>query len=292
MKYKKVAVLKGGPSSERDVSLRSGAAVAKGLLAAGYEVVEVDVRGRELDLPSDVEAVFIAMHGEFGEDGQVQALLEEKGIPYTGSGVEASRLSFNKILSKERLREVGVPTPDFEVLSRGEQRSLPFPLVVKPACQGSSIGVHRVFDESGWADAVEDVFSYGSEVLVEAYIKGRELTVGVVDGRVLPVVEIVAPDSWYDFKSKYTVGACKYLVPAPIDDGLMEKCQSAALRTFDALGCSGFARVDFLADAEGNVYVLELNNIPGFTETSLLPKAAAEAGMSFQELCAVIMESA
>lgn len=288
-RFKKVAVLKGGPSSERDVSLRSGAAVAKGLREAGYDVTEIDVKGCAVDIPAGVEAVFVALHGEFGEDGQVQAILNRKGIPYTGSGVEASRASFDKELSKIRCGKAGIPTPEYEVLRQGGRRSLPLPVVVKPACQGSSIGVHRVTDEADWIPALADSLRYDERVVVEQYIPGRELTVGVVDREALPVVEIVAPDGWYDYQAKYTKGASRYLVPAPIEESVRVLCQELSVRTFDALGCRGFGRVDFRLSPEGRPYLLELNNIPGFTETSLLPKAAAQAGLTFPALCDRIM---
>jgi len=291
-RFKRVAVLMGGPSSERGVSLRSGAAVAKGLREAGYEVIEVDVKGQDFDVPEGVEAAFVALHGEFGEDGQIQKILDAKRIPYTGSGPEASRRSFDKILSKKLFVENGIPTPEYEILRKGQKRSLSLPVVIKPACQGSSIGVHRVILESEWEKALADSFSYGDEIVVESYIKGRELTVGIVDGEVLPVVEIVAPDDWYGFDAKYTKGSSKYLVPAPLDLETCKRCREIALKTFQALGCRGMGRIDFRFAEDGRLYVLELNNIPGFTETSLLPKAAAEAGISFSNLCDRIINTA
>ncbi|MDD4871938.1 MAG: D-alanine--D-alanine ligase [Kiritimatiellae bacterium] len=290
--FKKVAVLMGGPSSEREVSLRSGAAVAKGLRESGYEVVEVDVKGPDFSIPAGIEAVFIALHGEFGEDGQIQELLERKKLPYTGSGPEASRRSFNKILSKKVFVKNGIPTPEYEVLEKGQKRSLKLPVVIKPACQGSSIGIHRVLVESEWDKAQADAFLYGSEMVVEAYIKGRELTVGVVNNEALPIIEIVAPDDWYDYKAKYIKGTSRYLVPAPVDDNTSKLCWQIALKTFEKLGCRSLGRVDFRLSEEGRLYVLELNNIPGFTETSLLPKAAAQAGVNFASLCDRIMKTA
>jgi len=284
-RFKKVAVLKGGPSSEREVSLRSGAAVAKGLREAGYDVTELDVQGHTVDIPAGIEAAFVALHGEFGEDGQVQAILNQKGIPYTGSGVEASRASFDKETSKRLCEKAGVPTPAYEILRKGGRRSAPLPVVIKPACQGSSIGVHRVTAEGDWAAALADALKYDERVIVEEFIPGRELTVGVVGHEALPVVEIVAPDGWYDYQAKYTKGASQYLVPAPLEDSIRRLCQELSVRTFDALGCRGFGRVDFRLTPEGRPYMLELNNIPGFTETSLLPKAAAQAGLSFPALC-------
>lgn len=282
----------GGPSSEREVSLRSGSAVIKGLKEAGYEVSQVDVRGHDFSVPAGVEAVFVALHGEFGEDGQIQKLLEEKKMPYTGSGTEASRNSFDKILSKQIFVAGGILTPEYEILGKGQKRSLKLPVVVKPACQGSSIGVHRVMKAADWDLALMDAFLYGSEIVVESYIKGRELTVGIVDGEALPVVEIVAPDDWYGFDAKYTRGASRYLVPAPLDEKTETLSRKIALKTFNVLGCRGLGRVDFRLSEEGRLYVLELNNIPGFTETSLLPKAAAQAGISFSSLCDRIMNTA
>jgi len=288
-RFKRVAVLKGGPSSERDVSLRSGAAVAKGLREAGYEVAEIDVKERAVNLPAGIEAVFIALHGEFGEDGQVQAILNQKGIPYTGSGVEASRASFDKEVSKRLCEKAGIPTPAYEILRKGGRRRLALPVVIKPACQGSSIGVHRVTAEADWAAALADSLGYDERVVVEQFIPGRELTVGVVGREALPVVEIVAPDGWYDYQAKYTQGASQYLVPAPLDESVRRLCQELSVSTFDALGCRGFGRVDFRLTPEGRPYLLELNNIPGFTETSLLPKAAARVGLTFPALCDRIM---
>jgi len=291
-KFNKVAVLMGGPSSERAVSLRSGTAVTKGLREAGYEVMEVDVKGPDFKIPAGVEAAFVVLHGEFGEDGQIQQILEGKKLPYTGSGPTASRISFDKVLSKKAFIENGIPTPKYEVLKKGGKRSLSLPVVIKPACQGSSIGVHKVMLESEWDNAQADSFSYGTELIVETYIDGRELTVGIVDKDVLPIVEIVAPDDWYGFDAKYTKGASKYLVPAPVAENIRVSCQEIALKTFKVLGCRGMGRVDFRLTKSGELYVLELNNIPGFTETSLLPKAAMQAGIGFSELCNRIMNTA
>jgi D-alanine-D-alanine ligase len=255
-------------------------------------VAEIDVKGHDVVVPPGVEAVFIALHGEFGEDGQIQALLNKKGVPYTGSGVEASRASFDKVISKELCAKAGIPMPEYEILGKGAKRSLSLPVVVKPACQGSSIGVHRVMSESDWSASVNDSLSYDKQVIVERYIPGRELTVGVVGHEALPVVEIVAPDGWYDYKAKYTKGASQYRVPAPLEEKTSRRCQELSVKVFDALGCRGMGRVDFRLSPEGDLYFLELNNIPGFTETSLLPKAAAQAGMSFSSLCDRIMKMA
>jgi D-alanine-D-alanine ligase len=291
-RFKRIAVLKGGPSAEREVSLASGAAVARALRARGYDVVEVDVTDAVLDLPPDVDAVFIALHGAFGEDGGVQAILEARGIPYTGSGPTASRLAFDKIESKKVFERAGISTARYEVLRRGQPRTLRLPVVVKPPRQGSSIGLAKVFDESQWDSALETAFAYDSEVLVEAYIPGVELTVGIVGDQVLPVVEIRAPEGCYDYKAKYTKGLTEYLVPASLSVDDTRRCQELAWQAYTALGCRGMGRVDLRMTPEGHAYVLEMNTIPGFTEMSLLPKAARAAGIEFPELCDKILKLA
>ena len=290
--YQRVAVLMGGPSAERDVSLRSGQAVARGLEQAGYAVAPVDVQGRSLALPAGAEAVFIALHGEFGEDGGVQALLDRMGVPYTGSGAEASRLSFDKKASKGVFAAHAIPTPAYECLKPGDARSLPLPVVTKPLRQGSSIGVHIVTSEPEWNAALADTRRYGEEVLVERYVEGIELTAGVVDNEALPVVQILAPEGNYDYRAKYTKGMSRYLVPADIGADLERAARTLGLETFRAFGCRGLGRVDIRVAADGAPYVLELNSIPGFTETSLLPMAAGQAGMTFPELCDRIMRTA
>ena len=291
-KFKKVAVLKGGPSSEREISLKSGAAVAKGLRAAGYEVIEVDVNSRTWALPAPVDGVFIALHGEFGEDGQVQALLEARKIPYTGSNPDSSRASFDKRLSKKLFIEAGIPTANYEVLGPNSHLTLPYPVVIKPPCQGSTIGIFKVNETAEWEPAFRDSLRYDGEVIAEAFIPGRELTVGIVGDTAFPVVEIIAPDGWYDFKAKYSKGQSRHLCPAPLDSATANRARMIALDTFRALGCRGLGRVDFRLTDDGALFVLELNNIPGFTETSLLPEAAQAAGMGFADLCRTIMEMA
>jgi D-alanine-D-alanine ligase len=290
--FHRVAVLKGGPSSEREVSLASGAAVATGLRTAGYTVAEIDVTTREVDVPPGTEAVFIALHGAFGEDGALQELLRDKGIPYTGSGPESSRLSFDKRLSKKVFREQGVPSPPFEILRIGQGRSLSLPVVTKPPLQGSSIGIRRVFREEEWPPAMEEAARFDAEVLVEQFIEGSELTVGIVCGEVLPIIEIRAPGGYYDYGAKYTRGRTEYLVPAPIPEATARQCQDYAMQVYRAMDCAGMARVDIRLRPDGQPYVLELNSIPGFTETSLLPKAARAAGIEFPALCDRIMQSA
>ncbi len=292
MIYQRVAVLMGGPSAEREVSLRSGAAALRGLQESGYTATAVEVTGRTVKLPPGTEAVFIALHGEFGEDGEVQAMLDGMGMPYTGSGAEASRVAMDKILTKEAFTAHGIPTPAYRVLQRGDEPAFPLPAVVKPVRQGSSFGVHLVRESSQMAAALEDAFRYDGEVLIEAYIPGRELTVGVIDCEALPVVEIAAPDGWYGYEAKYTPGKTRYFCPADLPGAVQDEAQRLAVAVFDALGCEGFGRVDFRLSPEGGLYVLELNSIPGLTETSLLPKAAAAAGIPFAALCDRLMRTA
>ncbi len=275
----------GGFSSEREVSLRSGAAVANGLRQSGYQVTAVDIRGRHFDLPASADAAFVVLHGEFGEDGQIQEILRQRGLPHTGSGPEVSRLAFNKERSKRLLVEQGIATPVFEVLRPGEKRTLALPVVVKPIRQGSSFGVHRVLAEKEWSAGLADAMTYNGEVIVESFIDGKELTVGLVGDDVLPVIEIRAPDNNYDYRAKYTQGVTEYLVPAPLDKEQTALCQRLAWRTYQTHGGRGMGRVDLRMAADGAMYVLELNTIPGFTETSLLPKAAAAAGYTFAGLC-------
>jgi len=290
--FKQIAVLMGGPSAEREVSLRSGSAVANGLRACGYTVQEIDVRTAQLELPAGVEAVFIALHGTFGEDGEIQEMLRERHIPFTGAKAESSRLAFDKRASKEQFLAHALPTPPYEILRDANQRTLSLPLVVKPLRQGSSIGIHRVFRISEWSPAFSDALAYDGEVLVETYISGRELTVGIVDDTVLPVLEIRAPDGYYDYRAKYTTGLTEYLVPAPMPMDAAQRCQDLALQAFHALGGYAFGRVDFRMTESGELFILEVNTIPGFTETSLLPKSAAAAGIGFPELCDRIMRLA
>ena len=291
-KYRKVAVLKGGVSSEREVSLRSGAAVAEGLHIDGYDVVEIDVVSKVFTLSSDVEAAFVALHGTFGEDGGIQQILADLRMPYTGSDPESCRVAFDKVLTRERLAEQGIPAPAGEVLTDAAARTLPLPLVVKPPCEGSSVGCHLVFEEAQWNEAFADAVRHSGEALVEQYIPGRELTVSIVDDQVLPVVEIKTASGWYDFDAKYVTGETQYIVPAELPPVVTAELQAITLETFRALNAKGFGRVDFRLSPEGHPYVLELNSIPGFTATSLLPKAAQAAGISFPELCGRIMELA
>jgi len=290
--YHKIGVLMGGPSSEREVSLRSGAAVAKGLAEAGYDVTSVDIGRNGLTVPEGIDAVFIALHGSFGEDGEIQRMLEEKKIPYTGSGPEASRRSFDKLLSKEIFIGAGLPTPEFAVVGKGAENPLPLPVVTKPVREGSSIGIHIVRRADEWPAALEDTLRYGEQALVEQYIPGRELTAGIVCDEVLPVIEIAPAEGYYDFHAKYQRHDTRYIVPAEIPDEVSARCRKLAGEAYRALGCSGLSRVDFRMTSGGELFILENNSIPGFTEASLLPKAARAAGIPFPELCDRIMRAA
>lgn len=287
-----IAVLMGGPGSEREVSLASGRAVLNALLGAGCEAVGVDVRGREVELPAGVEVAFNVIHGTYGEDGGLQEQLEALGVAYTGAGVASSRLAFDKCASKQRFLAAGVPTPASETLDVAAGLRLPAmapPLVVKPPCEGSSVGVHIVREAAGLEEAVRDASRFGTTLLVEQFIAGKELTVGILDGRALPVVHIAPRGGFYDMNNKYPWmgggGGTDYHCPAELDEATTRRVQEAALAAHRALGVEVYSRVDVLLDAAGAAYVLEVNTIPGMTESSLLPKAAAAAGIGFAELC-------
>jgi D-alanine-D-alanine ligase len=272
--------------------MRSGAAVAAGLREAGYTVKEVAFKTRSVKLPAGIEAVFLALHGEFGEDGQIQSILRKKGVPYTGSDPGASEASFDKRRCKAILDAAGIPTPRWEVLKKGQARTLPLPVVTKPPRQGSSIGIALAKTRAAFPKAMAESLKYDREVLVEAFVPGHELTVGLVDGVVLPVIEIRPRGGFYGYKQKYTKGETEYVCPAKIPAARAARCRALAKATYDALGCRGLGRVDFRMTPKGELFVLEMNTIPGFTETSLLPKAAARAGIGFSALCARIMETA
>ena len=285
LKGTKVALLKGGPGKERDVSLRSATAVAKALQICGAEVNEIDVTGPEFDLPDGTELAFNMIHGTFGEDGQVQEILSQRGITYTGEGINGSRTAFDKIRTKECFDRAGVPTSTWHSIRPGESPRLQLPYVVKAPQQGSSVGVHIVRKAESLALALEDCFKYGDEVLVEAFFPGRELTVGILGNTALPVVEIVPKEGFYDYDNKYTSGASEYFVPAPLSPELALRIQETALAAHHALDLEVYSRVDILLAADGSMSVLEINTIPGMTELSLLPKAAAEAGLDYPSLC-------
>jgi len=292
---KKIAVLMGGPGSERDVSLATGRGVAKALRSLGAEVVDVDVHDEHFALPKDVDLAFITIHGTFGEDGQLQKILEERGVPYTGDGVEPSQAAFDKILSKERFREHNVVTPEWEVVEVGHHPTISVPLVVKPARQGSTVGVVIVKNASEVDSAMAEAGKYDQKLLIEKFVSGRELTIGVLGDQALPILEIIPKGGFYDFNNKYPFlnpqggGGAEHVCPAKIDPNKTKQIQELALHAFRALGLVVYGRVDVLLPDSGEPVVLEVNTIPGMTEASLLPEAAAAAGINYVALCARII---
>ncbi|MEJ6572739.1 MAG: D-alanine--D-alanine ligase [Akkermansiaceae bacterium] len=292
-----IAVLMGGPGSEREVSLASGNAVLEALKGEALNAVSVDVAGKTIDLPEGTGLCFNAIHGTFGEDGELQTILEEMKMPYTGAGIESSQVAFDKVASKEIFVAHNVPTPASEIINCSDGVKLPempLPYVVKPPREGSSVGVHIVHNEAEAMVAMEDAAKYGDEVLVEQYVDGLELTVGVLDGVALPIVHIAPRDGFYDMKNKYPWmsgdGGTDYYCPAELDEATTVAVQDAALAAHCALGVEIYSRVDVLLDKEGNPYVLEANTIPGMTASSLLPKAAKVAGYDFGPLCEKIAD--
>ena len=294
---KKIAVLMGGTSNEREVSLTSGANVAKALASLGkYEVTAVDVTDDTLDgLPEGTEAVYIALHGGWGENGGVQAALNRLKLPYTGPGAMASQIAMDKVKTKMVLELKNVPTAAWSLASPGaEKPPLPLPVVVKPPCDGSSVGISKVTRAENWQTALKDALAAmknPGEVLVEEFIPGREFTVGVLDGEALPVIEIVAKGGWYGYEEKYNSDETRY--PFLEDDPkLAAKLQQLAVDAYRAVGCRGITRVDFRVSPLGRCYVLELNTSPGFTSHSLVPKAGMKTGLTFAEVCDRILGSA
>ena len=293
---KNIAVLMGGPGSERPVSLATGAGVAKALRSLGANVTEVDVRGPEFEMPAETELAFIAIHGTFGEDGQVQEILEARGIPYTGEGVEESRIAFDKILSKEKFDLGSVTTPEWEVITAGERPKMSLPFVLKAPKQGSTVGIYIVKDASELDTSLKSAAEYDSRLLVEKFVPARELTIGVLGDQALPIIEIIAKEGFYDFAEKYpflkpgTGGGARHVCPAHISEEQTRAIQDLALDAFRALGLKVYGRVDVMLPKDGAPTVLEINTIPGMTETSLLPEAAAAVDISYPELCARIIE--
>ncbi len=292
---KKIAVLMGGPGSEREVSLATGRGVAKALRSLGAEVVEIDVRDENFQLPADVDLAFNTIHGTFGEDGHVQKILERRGVAYTGEGVAASEVAFDKIRTKEKFQEHGVTTPPWEVIHSGQRPTIPLPIVVKAPRQGSTVGVVIVKNEREIESAIAEARKYGRELLIEKFVSGRELTVGILGDQVLPILEIIPKGGFYDFNNKYPFlnpqggGGAEHVCPANIDAGKTKEIQQLALRAFRSAGLQVYARVDAILSENGRSYILEINTIPGMTEASLLPEAAAAAGINYPDLCARII---
>ena len=293
---KKIAVLMGGPGSERDVSMATGKGVAKALRSLGAEVAEVDVKGPDFELPEGIELAFIALHGTFGEDGQVQQILEDRGIPYTGEGVKQSALAFDKIRSKEAFQREEVPTPYWQIINPGQRPTMPIPFVIKAPRQGSTVGIHIIRHEREVEAAIADASTYDRELLVEKFCAGRELTIGILGEQALPIIEIIPKGGFYDFTNKYPFlnpkagGAAEHVCPAKIPEDQTREIQDLALRAHRSLGLEVYSRVDIMLPDDGAASVLEVNTIPGMTEASLLPEAAGVAGISYPELCARIIQ--
>lgn len=305
--HMRIGVLMGGQSAEREISLKSGTAIHAALLRRGYDAVALDVDAAlpEQLLNRKIEIAFIALHGPGGEDGTMQGLLEIMGIPYTGSNVRASAISLHKHAAKALLGYHGIPVPEGRVIRRADEgtaaarpprRGGTWPVVIKPATQGSTFGISIVRQPAQWAAALRLAHHYDSEALVEPYIPGHEVTVSVLgephNPVALPTIEIVAPDGFYDFAAKYEKGRSQYKCPAPLPARLRKQIERLAVRCFAILECDGAARVDFRVTPRGRPYVLEVNTVPGMTETSLLPMAAAKAGIDYDSLTERILESA
>lgn len=299
----RIGVLMGGVSSEREISLKSGRAVSEALIRQGQDVVPLDITESDetnigaLIRKSRLDVAFIALHGRLGEDGTIQTILDKAQVPYTGSGPKASNLALNKAAAQELFEKNGIRTPSHVIVTgknfsqAADQiaRSGSFPMVVKPACEGSSIGISIVPSIKELKSALEVAWRYGETVLMEKYIVGRELTVGIIGTEALPVVEICPKNKFFDFEAKYTTGKTEYIVPARIPEKIAGEVRKVALEAHRLLGCENFSRVDFMLDARGRHYILEVNTIPGFTATSLLPKAAQQIGLGFDQLCLTII---
>jgi D-alanine-D-alanine ligase len=304
MKSKRVGILMGGSSAEREISLRSGRAVAVALEQAGHEVVRIELGGQQDPAEqlrrAAIDVAFLALHGRFGEDGCVQGLLELLGIPYTGSGVLESALAMDKLKSKELFRLHNVPTPPYYVFSAQPTRdtilethgSFGFPAMVKPRREGSSIGLSRAEDEETLIQAIRTASEHDRDVLVERFVRGKEITVGILNGRVLGALEVAPVSGIYDYAAKYTPGMTEYHVPARLTPALYKNVLFLAERAAEALGVSGAVRVDMIVTEAQNEFVLEVNTLPGMTPTSLLPKIAEACGFGFVELCDSILSSA
>ncbi len=306
MRTEKILVLMGGESTEREVSLRSGKAVAQALRQRFENVVELDLTRKTLNQITEFapDCAFIALHGKGGEDGTVQGLLEWMGIPYTGPGTLASALCLDKMMTKKVLTLSGVPTPQFLCISPDADpkeavgnaiRVLGLPLVLKANCQGSSIGVAILREREGAEEILKELFTYGDQVLAEKFLSGTELTVPVMGNDkllVLPPIEITSSGKFYDYESKYTPGGSRHIIPARISPEVEKKVKAIAAKAYAETGCRGLARVDMMLDEKGDPFVIEINTSPGMTETSLFPDAARAAGIAFPELCETLVDLA
>lgn len=294
--FGRVGVLMAGPSSEKKISLKSGHAVLNALRESGVNALPVIIKNSSIKdnmrllKSKNIDCAFIALHGSFGEDGGIQNILSKLKIPYTHSGVRASRLAMDKIASRNIFKKHGLDVPQSQVVKRNSYkinniRALNFPLVVKPASHGSSIGLSIVESKKNIPKAIKLAFKFDSRIIIEEYIKGRELTVGILDDKALPVVEIFPKHFFFDYQAKYKKGLTDYVVPAKLPNRIAVKVKKEALLAHKLLGCFGCSRVDIILDTENKAFILEVNTIPGFTATSLLPKAANKSGIGFNELC-------
>lgn len=292
---KRIGVIMGGSSAEREVSLKSGSAILASLKKSGYDAVPIEMDNKipEKLRDNNIGMAFIALHGPGGEDGSLQGLLEVMNIPYTGSGVLASGLGLNKTVSRKIFVYHNIQVPPFFTAKRNEKndieiklKTMPFsfPLVVKPCCQGSSIGVSIVKEKEKFRDAVEEAFKFDDEILIEKFIDGREIHVGILDNMPMGAIEIRPKGEFYDYKSKYLLGMSDHIFPAPLEEGLYYKVLETGLKAHNAIGCKGYSRVDCLVTRNGDVFTLEVNTLPGMTETSLLPDIARNTGIDFDAL--------
>lgn len=303
--FGKIGVFMGGPSREREISLKSGVAVIAALTELGLEVAGINIK---TDDPQEaisavrrqkIDCAFLALHGRFGEDGTIQEILEAIKIPYTGSGVAASRLAMDKSAALKLFKDCGLSVPDYQVIEKRERGSAAalslrfgLPLVIKPAAEGSSIGLSIIRNLEEFEQAVDFAFSSQNKIITSVYVPGREMTVGILNEDPLPVVEIIPKKEFFDYEAKYKQGMTSYEVPAKLDNGVAENIKSAALSAHKALGCFGCSRVDIILSPDNLPYILEVNTIPGMTATSLLPKAANAAGIGFAALCLKLIDSA
>jgi D-alanine-D-alanine ligase len=303
--FGRIGVLMGGPSSEREVSLKSGKAVYEALKQLGIDVVAIDIKSdnREENIrlirSKKIDCAFLALHGRFGEDGQIQAMLEHARILYTSSGIRASKLAMDKIASRRKFKAGGLLVPKCVVTDSGSYKKLSsipgklnLPLVIKPATHGSSIGLSIIDREQDLGRALDLAFDFDERVIIEEYINGREVTVGILDERALPVIEIIPKNRFFDYEAKYQAGMTDYVVPAKLEEKVAERIKETALAAHRLLGCFGCSRVDLILDVCGKPFVLEVNTIPGLTNTSLLPKAAKTVGIEFPELCLKLIKLA
>ncbi len=291
----------GGPSREREISLRSGKNILKALTELGYKAVEIIVDGDDEALAAELKVeniavAYIALHGEYGEDGQVQSLLQELNIPFTGSSPEACQVTMNKILTKKVLQKAGLPVPEYQLIGSKKATDFKVPLVVKPVSEGSSFGVSIVKKQEDVNPTIKRTLLDYPNIFVERFIKGREITIGIIGSgektQVLPILELVPKSEFYDFKAKYTPGGTSFILPAKLPEALTKKLQDLALQAHQAAGCAGVSRVDMIIDEQNKPWITEINAVPGMTDQSDLPAEAKAAEISFEELVEMILDGA